>query len=166
MRRPRRAASDEERVGSLAVHGAEHAGGRRAAAQEFVKEERRGSLGVGALGELLLLGKGVALEPVQQLGAVARDDIDLGEVRVDVDEAGDHQVPAPVVDDDVRTKGRQEMRSRRDRVDHPVAHHEDPVGQELDCTGLAVQSGIAQTVKNVAAKRAQAHVGSTAMLRL
>jgi hypothetical protein len=29
-----------------------------------------------------------------------------------------------------------------------------------------VQSRIAQTVKNVAAKRAQAHVGSTAMLRL
>jgi len=90
-------ARGEQRLGRARVHGGKH-NGRGGAVGEQRVEEMRGRLArmqrVAVFG---LGGEGVGGEPVEQLGAVARDHVDLRAVDVRVDEAGQHQ-PAAVVD--------------------------------------------------------------------
>ena len=83
--------SAEQRVHRLRVHGAEHQCGGGAGAQQFLEEDTGHIGGVGRVGELLLGGEGVGVQPVQQLLAVGGDHAGLRVVDVGVDEAGGDQ---------------------------------------------------------------------------
>jgi hypothetical protein len=78
------------------VHGGEDHRRGGAVGQQRVEEERgagRATAGsAGALGR-----EGVAVQPVQQLGAVAGDDVELRAVHMGVDEARQQQPAALVV---------------------------------------------------------------------
>ena len=70
--------------------------------QQRVEEVRGCRFGVRAVGVARLGGKGVRRQPVEQLAAVAGDDVDLRAVHVAVDEARHDRVPAPIDDLGVR----------------------------------------------------------------
>jgi hypothetical protein len=64
--------------------------------EQRIDEERSLRVRMRGIGMPRFGGEGVALEPVEQFGAVARDDIELGAVDVAVDEAGQQQ-PATMI---------------------------------------------------------------------
>ncbi len=71
---------------------------RRAVLQHLI-EKRVGNLRrVLGIGELRLLGVGVAVQPVEQLFTVGCDDVELGIVHVTIDETGENQLAAEVLD--------------------------------------------------------------------
>ena len=84
----------EERVDRAGVDGREDDRRRRAVREQRVEEVRRGGLGVRRLGVARLGREGVRRQPVEQLAAVARDDVDLRAVHVRVDEARQDQPAA------------------------------------------------------------------------
>ena len=56
--------------------------------EQGIEKERRRGLGMAGVGMARLGGKGVRRQPVEQLAAVAGDDVELRAVHVRVDEAG------------------------------------------------------------------------------
>jgi hypothetical protein len=62
-----------------------------------IEKERCGRLGMRNVGVARFGRKGMRRQPVEQLGAVAGDDVDLRAVHVRVDEAGQHEPAAVVV---------------------------------------------------------------------
>ena len=92
----------EQGFGRDAMHRAVGDSRCRAVAQQFVDEE--GGLAGGVFGRCVArFGReGVLLKPVEELGAVGGDDLRLGEMDVGIDEAGQDELVAVVVDHDVR----------------------------------------------------------------
>jgi hypothetical protein len=91
--------------------------------EQRVEEERRGRLGMRRLGMARLGGKGVRRQPLEQLGAVARDHVELRAVHVGVDEAG--QDPAAGV---LPPRPALARRLGLDRGDAPVLDQQPVVG--------------------------------------
>ena len=87
----------EQGVGRGLVHRGEDHRGRRAMGQQRVKETARANGANGRVGIAQLGRKGVSLEPVQQLGAVAGNHLQLRHVHMGVDEARHQQLAAVVV---------------------------------------------------------------------
>ena len=65
--------------------------GSRAGAQQFAQEQVCGHLGMGLVRVLLLGNKSVSGQPLQQLGSVGADHLDLRIVNVGVDKSGGDQ---------------------------------------------------------------------------
>ena len=86
----------EERVRALAVDGTIGGDRRRAVADQLVQEQARDAPAVLRVAELRLFGKGVGVQPVEQLGAVAGDHLHLREMRMRVDEARHHEMRAMI----------------------------------------------------------------------
>ena len=89
--------------------------------QQRLDEQLRADPRALRIGEALLGRKGVRLEPVEQLFAVARDHVELRHVDVGVDEAGQDQ-PAGVVVALVARVGRIGL-----RADDPAGVDQQPV---------------------------------------
>ena len=100
---------DKKRFGRLRMHRAEHQCGGGAVFDQAVQEKARCRVRVGAVGELALFGKREALQPVEQLRAMAGDHIDLRVVHMGIDEARHDQMAAPVFDAHVRPEGRKQI---------------------------------------------------------
>ena len=87
----------EERIDRGGVHGREDDRRGRAVGEQRVEEVRRCRVGVRDVGVARLGRKGVRRQPVEQLGPVAGDDVDLRTVDVGVDEAWQDQAAGMVV---------------------------------------------------------------------
>ena len=99
----------EKRVHRGLVDGSEDQGAGGPVAQQLVAEEGRGLVGVGAVGEGLFGGEGVAVQPVEQLRAPGGDDVGLRIVDVGVDEAGCDQLAGKGFDGGVFGESRGEV---------------------------------------------------------
>jgi hypothetical protein len=119
----------EQDIGRMRVHGAVDAARRDAVAQVLLQEGARNAARIGAIGELQLGRKGVALEPVEELGAVTRDHRRLWEMHVGVDEArGDQRILAEVPDLRAGRQQRADARRRSEMGDAPILHGHDRIG--------------------------------------
>ena len=103
----------EEGFGRFLVHRAIGGDGRGAVPHHLVEEQPRDAAAVLRVEELGLLGKGVVVQPVEQLGAIGGDDLHLREMHMRVDEARQDQM-RPVVDQS-RRRRRPAARLRHSR---------------------------------------------------
>ena len=106
---------------------------------------------VGRIGMARLGREGVALEPVEQLGAVRGDHVELHAVHVGVDQARRQQAAAVVL---ARPVGAWRLRTRQHTGDAAVVDQQPVVGavahtSEAGCT----QARIAGEIEQVRAQR-------------
>jgi hypothetical protein len=104
MRMPRASAAAKSASTGPWVDGREDHRRRRSVPDEGVEEQRCRGLRVRRLVVAGLGGIGVRRQPVEQLGSVARHDVDLRAVHVRVDEAGQDEAAGVVVPLEFRTR--------------------------------------------------------------
>ncbi len=155
----------EEGIGRGAMHGAEDHRRRRSVAQQLVQEKLGDLLGVGTLREARFLGKGVLLEPVQEVAAGAGDDVGLRVMDVRIDEAGKDQRRAAV--DDIRVaRQRCEQRLRRAQASHPpILDDEQPVFEVLEAVRRGGDAGVVPEMQDRSAESAHVRGGHQASMR-
>ena len=144
----------EQRLGRFRMHRAVDRRRRGAVAQQLVQEEAGDARGMGGVGEPLLLDEGVFLQPVEQLGAVARDHLGLRQVDVGVDQPRQDQVACMVVD---RRIFRQlaEHRARIAQCCDPAVLDQHDAVLEIDVARcLADLGGIVLEAQETPAERA------------
>src|SRR6202043_1209288 len=88
----------EKRIDRFGVHGAEDHGGGRTVAGQLIEKELRDFRSVLRIAEAAFLDKRVVLQPVEQLAAACANDIRLRVVDVIVDESGQQEVVAMIVE--------------------------------------------------------------------
>ena len=117
----------QQRLGRADMHRREHHRAGAAVRQQRVEEQLGPGGGHRRIGVAHLGREGVGLQPVEQLGAVAGDDVELRAVHMGVDEAG-HQQPAALVLDRPDRGVRREGRGRLDTGDAPGLDQQPVVG--------------------------------------
>ncbi|MNP54367.1 hypothetical protein D3C76_1489130 [compost metagenome] len=103
---------------------------------------------MGLVGELLLGGEGVGVQPVQQLLAIGRDHAGLGEVDVGVDETGGDQGVAVFAHLDAGGQARQQILGFTQGLDAAVFHHHQTVFEILIGLLDAHQGGVGDAVQD------------------
>ena len=127
----------EQRVDRRLVHRREHHRSGRAVGEQAVDEAAARRLRAAAASAWRALGReGVGVEPVEQLGAVAGDHVELRAVHMGVDEAGHHQ-PAAVVE---RSSTIASGTSRCAAGDAAVLDQQPVVGVEAHRAGVSTES--------------------------
>ncbi len=96
-------------------------------------------------------GERVALQPLQELRAVRRNDVRLRVVDVGIDETGQDQLSAIVGDRGAGGNRGEQSRRRTDRRDATVADHEHAVG-EMAMRGIPERRRITDEIDNLAAE--------------
>ena len=117
----------EEKVDAVPVHGRKHHRAGGAVRQQRVEEALGAALRMQRIGQPRLGREGVRVQPVEQLGAVAGDHVELRAVHVRVDEAGQDQPAAVVV---LHMVGRRRLRARLCAADATVLDQQPVIGPE------------------------------------
>jgi hypothetical protein len=147
----------ENGVDRSRMHGGENQGRGGAVGQQLVEEEL-GHLGcMGRIGEGRFRREGVALQPVEELGAVAADDVGLGVVDVGVDEAGHQVAPAVVGAGGAGGELGEQLGGGADFGHVTVLHDQQAVGKVLQ--GAGVRGRVGQAVQHMAAEGQQVRSG-------
>ena len=134
----------EECLHRSRVHGAEHRGRGRAGGERQVEEPARDRTRVPRLRERALGREGVARQPVEQLGAVARDHRELRVVHVAVDEARrEHRAARQALDRRAFGQAPEHLPRRTGVGDLPVRDHDHAVGLVTACRSDAVDERVA-----------------------
>ncbi len=123
--------------------------------EQRIDEARRTRFGHRRVGISLLGGEGIALQPVEQGAAVARDHIELRAVHMGVDEAGQDQ-PAAVVDALPARVGLAVHRARRLRIDDAAVLDQQPVVGPPAHTGRVggrCEAGVGGEIEQVSPQR-------------
>ena len=129
----------------------DHCGGR-AVTQHFGQKSVRNITRVDRILEPTLRGIRVALEPVEKLLAVSRDDVGLRIMNVGIDKSRNDQLAAVIDDRDVgRQCGHERARVRR-RFDDAIRQHEQAVLEVFE-RPLVRLDRIRQKMKQRSAKR-------------
>ena len=156
----------EYRLHRGGVDAAQHLRSRRAVGEQFGDEEIRHRAGVVCIVEAALGGKGVALQPVQQMAAAGRDHVGLRHVDVGVDEAGHYQRVPVFGQRASRRQLPQQVLGRAEGSDAAVVDHQHAVVVVFIGLGVAVNAGVGEKVQHRAAVRAElAHGGAPALIQ-
>jgi hypothetical protein len=145
----------EEGIHGGAVNRAEHHRRRCAVAYQLIEEDLSDLPRVNGVREPPLRGKGVVLQPIEQLAAPRADDVGLGVVDVSIDETGDEDAVAVTYNLQICGQIREQFVCWPNRRDVSVTRDQQSILEKLEAAGVVMRARVGTEVQNGTSMRAR-----------